>query len=301
MGIKKYAKKNKGPPKGLRELPLILVVEDDESIVLGLKTLLAAEGYAVATAGSGEQALRYFEERNEAPPDLVICDVLMPGIDGYEFFQKFQSKFPESKVPFIFLSALSSPEDSEVARGLGANEYLSKPFDPEKLLRLVRKNLERREISLQFSEISKSRAERDGGLYHAGDVPHLVYVSWDDSLGPVLVESWPRESGMEKIGSQLFDASLAVYGHQRVIEPQTVLLRVANISVDAFLLFDSAEDVSFRGNERLYLLAVLAPSISYLQSLRLTEVLRDASKELRDGGAWNGKDTWKRVRKVLGL
>jgi diguanylate cyclase (GGDEF)-like protein len=117
----------------------ILVVEDDVSLRTILKMQLERAGYAVRAAEDGEQALRAVAEE---VPDLVLLDVMMPGMNGYEVCQALKSDITTANIPVIMLTARSEQEDR--IRGLtgGANDYLTKPYEVEELLVRVRNILQ---------------------------------------------------------------------------------------------------------------------------------------------------------------
>jgi len=117
--------------------PCILAVDDDVQVLHLVRRTLETEGYRVITADSGEAAVAAFEQQL---PDLVVLDIMMPGIDGYAVCQRIRSF---SHVPIIMLTAMGSNE--EMARGLdaGADDYVAKPFSVEVLLARVRAVLRR--------------------------------------------------------------------------------------------------------------------------------------------------------------
>ena len=106
---------------------LVFVVDDEPAIVRLVRTELQSEGYAVITAASGEDALARLDDER---PDLVVLDLMLPGIDGFETLRRIRS---DSQVPVIMLTARAG--DSDKLRGLqgGADDYLTKPFNPEEL------------------------------------------------------------------------------------------------------------------------------------------------------------------------
>jgi len=106
---------------------LVLVVDDEPPIVRLVRAKLQADGYAVITAGSGEEALTVLEDER---PDLVILDLMMPGIDGFETLRRIRSNHT---VPVIMLTARAG--DIDKLRGLtsGADDYVTKPFNPDEL------------------------------------------------------------------------------------------------------------------------------------------------------------------------
>jgi two-component system KDP operon response regulator KdpE len=106
---------------------LILVVDDEPPIVRLVRAKLQADGYAVATAGRGEEALAFLEDER---PDLIVLDLMMPGMDGFETLRRIRST---SQIPVILLTARAGDHDK--LRGLegGADDYVTKPFNPDEL------------------------------------------------------------------------------------------------------------------------------------------------------------------------
>lgn len=119
--------------------PLILVVDDESKIRRFVCQSLEREGFDVASAGDGEEAIAVFEALSEKP-DLVILDYMMPTMDGMEFLEKFR-KF--SSTPVIFLSARSEATIKTKALEAGADDYVAKPFSIEELTARVKAVLRR--------------------------------------------------------------------------------------------------------------------------------------------------------------
>jgi CRP-like cAMP-binding protein len=112
----------------------ILLIEDDEAARTGTAELLTLAGYAVSTAENGKIGV---EKARANPPDLVLCDIGMPVLDGYGVLYSFRQSSQLVRVPFIFLTARA--ERAEVRRGmeLGADDYLTKPFESSELLSAI--------------------------------------------------------------------------------------------------------------------------------------------------------------------
>jgi two-component system alkaline phosphatase synthesis response regulator PhoP len=115
----------------------ILVVEDERHLAVGIKFNLEAEGYRVTTVGDGPSALRELEE-HDPEFDLVILDIMLPGMSGYAVCEALRER--GNDVPILILSARTLSEDRTRGFDVGANQYLSKPFDLDELLSRV-KNL----------------------------------------------------------------------------------------------------------------------------------------------------------------
>jgi two-component system response regulator MprA len=118
----------------------ILVVDDDEEIRASLRRGLSLEGYTVALAAGGEEALR---QTREQPPDLVVLDVMMPGLDGLEVARRLHAT--DETLPVILLTARDAVPDRVAGLESGADDYLVKPFAFEELLARIRLQLRRRE------------------------------------------------------------------------------------------------------------------------------------------------------------
>lgn len=121
----------------------ILLVEDDNLLLDVMRSILDAEGYEVFPAANGKIALDLFVT---CRPDLVVSDIMMPEMDGYELLESIR-QIPEGvTVPFLFLSARTERSDVSRARLLGVDDYLFKPFDAPELINAVRARMDRRRL-----------------------------------------------------------------------------------------------------------------------------------------------------------
>ncbi|HZM14479.1 MAG TPA: response regulator [Candidatus Krumholzibacteria bacterium] len=112
----------------------ILVVDDEVYILHILDFILGAENYDVVTATNGEQALQKVREEK---PDLVILDIMMPKLDGYETCRMIKKDPATKNIPVILLTAKGREVDQKLGREVGANDYMTKPFSPSKLIERV--------------------------------------------------------------------------------------------------------------------------------------------------------------------
>jgi two-component system response regulator AtoC len=118
----------------------ILYIEDDEEIRDNVSELLSAEGFTPVTAATGEEGLRV---ALEDPPDLILCDISLPGMDGYAVIRAV-SEYPQTEtIPFIFVSARADRAEIRHGMNLGADDYVTKPFGRVELLDAIRSRLSR--------------------------------------------------------------------------------------------------------------------------------------------------------------
>jgi len=122
--------------KYVKEKARILLVEDNEANLLMTQDYLESYGYQVIPARDGDEALTMMDEN---PPDLVLMDIQMPGMDGFEVLRRIRLQPRFASVPIIALTALAMPGDRERCLEAGANEYLSKPVELKFLLYAIEK------------------------------------------------------------------------------------------------------------------------------------------------------------------
>lgn len=118
----------------------ILVIEDEEMLRINICEILRHYGYRVIEASSGEEGVQLASVQ---PPSLIICDIMMPGIDGYEVLRTIRTIPQLLRVPFIFLTAKSTREDIRAGMELGADDFITKPFTQMELSNSVQARLER--------------------------------------------------------------------------------------------------------------------------------------------------------------
>jgi len=110
--------------------PLVLIVDDDDRLRQYLRINLELEGYAVKEAGSGDEGLAAIDDE---PPDLILLDVMMPKVDGWEMLRRMQERHGIGSIPVIMFSG-KSEEFAEEAAARGAQAFIGKPFDPQQLI-----------------------------------------------------------------------------------------------------------------------------------------------------------------------
>jgi two-component system sensor histidine kinase/response regulator len=169
------------------EAPVILFVDDNAALLRSVEWLLKMEGYTVVLASDGNEAMQRM--RAGAPvPDLIISDITMPGMDGFEFYKTLRKYEQWTEIPFIFLTARDQVEDLEQGYSLGAEDYLVKPLDQDRLLWIVRGKLKRsRElrarITNQEAALKKARQDLATMVAHELRTPLVSITMVADILG----------------------------------------------------------------------------------------------------------------------
>jgi two-component system, OmpR family, alkaline phosphatase synthesis response regulator PhoP len=201
----------------------ILVVEDQRDLALGLRANLEVEGYAVDVAPTGEEALRIASERK---PDLVILDIMLPGIDGYEVLAKLRGMRLDA--PVLMLTARAEEVDKVRGFRSGADDYVTKPFGVMELLVRIQALLRRGPPRAQ-------EAQRNGQIVRVGDVEvdiegHMVRRNGEEvSLTPKAFElllALHRKQG--KVASR-HELLRDIWGYSSSVTTRTVDAHVAEL------------------------------------------------------------------------
>nr|MDO8115159.1 response regulator [Candidatus Sigynarchaeota archaeon] len=257
----------------------ILIVDDNEDILLNLKIFLEFNDFTIITARDGKVALDILLKMSSLP-DIIISDIMMPEMDGYDFFKAVSSEPRLAHIPFIFLTARTSPEDVRLGKILGADDYITKPFNQDDLLAIIKGKIYRNKKIARFNEVLGTYLE---SIQNKSCIPgemtkpvYLIVVMWDDKVGPFLVDYSPKGEkttfSLKDISFQLFNASSAIYGEKFTANAEGILLTLANIEQQAYIFFDSYPDRTKRAGVVLYMLAVIHPCLSYLISLGIKKV-----------------------------
>ena len=164
----------------------ILVVDDEALLVKGIRFNLQSEGYEVITGTDGQEAVKLVQEQN---PDLVVLDVMMPHMDGVQATMKIRE---EKNIPIIMLSAKSEDYDKIIGLNVGADDYVTKPFNPLELMARVKSQLRR------YTRLGSMSAAQMSGVYQSGG------LSVDDNEKRVTVDGeevpvTPIEFGILKL------------------------------------------------------------------------------------------------------
>ncbi|MFX1328362.1 MAG: response regulator [Promethearchaeota archaeon] len=126
--------------------PQVFLVEDDVTFVGNFKIFLEMNNYNLISALNGKEALDVLSNLQK-PPDIIISDILMPEMDGYDFYMKASENSEWSRIPFFFLSGKTEPADVRFGKTLGVDDYIAKPFSPKELLEKIKEKIkESREI-----------------------------------------------------------------------------------------------------------------------------------------------------------
>ncbi len=288
--------------------PLILVVEDNLDLLYNINLLLESNNYKPIIAKNGKDALHKLSEIEEVP-DIIISDIMMPQMDGYEFFRAISNNPRWNTIPFIFLSARTTPKDIRFGKLLGADDYLTKPFNEKDLLAIISGRIARnKRVNALNSKIDEAFSTTNIEMKAPSDRQRefnicLFLAFWDDRFGPELNRYFPEEKifpiPLDNIVNQLFNVVTSMYGHSKITKAEGVLLDIKNLNNRGYLFFDSYPDKNERFGEKQYMIAAIAPSINYFHTLEIKEIFIDLSEKIKKRINWDIEKYWKQIYDLM--
>jgi PAS domain S-box-containing protein len=178
------------------ELPLLLLVDDVPENLHELIQALKQE-YRILVANNGQKALDILQSKN--PPDLILLDIVMPGMDGYEVCRRIKATSAGNRIPVIFISVVDSAADKVRGFSIGAADYITKPFDIDEVRARVRTHLELSRLNQHFEQLLDMRTVELRRLDAIVTRSPVVAIAWSNQPG------WPIA---------YVSANIAVWGYQ---------------------------------------------------------------------------------------
>lgn len=289
---------------------MIISVDDDSSVLEMIKTILESEGYSIETFESVNLCLKVLAERE---PELIISDVMMPEMGGFEFKSAYNKKYPGRSTPFVFLSSLSDTDS--IVKGLesGVDDYLVKPFVPELLKAKVRSILARKtrySMSIFYGDIEKmpfaniikfcelngmtgevefrSETESTTLIFHAGT---LIINETDDNFDETLNKLFDLTKGNFVISSQSVD--------YKEIETSSLDIKENVYKQPSFTQKASGQLSGVKVRDRLF--QVQTEHVNYPENCIVTIVVLDGKTVLKSSSPPLETDNLEEIGKIIRL
>jgi putative two-component system response regulator len=145
------------PLTATKDTPVVLLVDDNTTNLQVLREALDGQGYKLLIAKNGKSALAVV---NKAMPDLILLDIMMPEMDGYEVCTRLKADGATRHIPVIFITAMTGQEDEARGLALGAVDYITKPINPELVQARVRNHLELKQYQDNLETLVKERTHQ---------------------------------------------------------------------------------------------------------------------------------------------
>jgi two-component system, sensor histidine kinase and response regulator len=228
----------------------IAIIEDDLIIRNNIVTMLMLEGYDVVQAENGMVGVTLIQNQR---PDLIICDIMMPGMDGYEVLRTVRDSLATKLTPFIFLTAKVDRNSQRIGMNTGADDYITKPFEPEDLLNAIKTRLQRHaEVENKFENL---RRQIGYMLPHELRTPLMSILGFAEILQAPLNNPDPQY--LASIGLQIYQSGKQL---ERQVENYLLYTELSLHEAD-----ETAHDDLLAQN-----IAALAPMLTYIARERAT-------------------------------
>lgn len=225
---------------------IILIIEDEFDIRKNIETILTENGYEIISAPNGNIGIQLAKT---IIPHLIICDIMMPGVDGYAVFQELSKEKSTRSIPFIYLTAKTSREELRIGMEIGADDYLFKPFKIDEILNAVESRLKRIDI-LKMG--MKTDREDFSIKYNSNDklflqyknkpnlvtVKDIVYISANNQYSNLFMNntnSFLIRKSIADWEEQLPDNFLRI--HRSTIINSEFIVKIENSFKSTFLIF----------------------------------------------------------------
>ncbi len=183
----------------------ILVIEDEKTTLNSIVQFLISEGFETSGVTNGREGIEFAQEKL---PDLIICDILMPELDGYDVLSFLQQVPETSTIPFIFLTATTDSSSFRIGMEMGADDYLRKPVTSAELLSAIANRLDRQELNEYSSQPNKTNQQK---VLNESDSQQIVdYSEAQNSLIKFLLNG--IKSPINKLNQELIDLKEVLSG-----------------------------------------------------------------------------------------
>jgi len=287
--------------------PTLFLVEDDDALVQNLKIFMEMNDFKLISAFNGKKGLEILSNI-EFLPDLIISDILMPEMDGYDFYMKVAENSEWSRIPFFFLSGKAEPDNVRFGKMLGADDYITKPFKVKELLKRIKKTIKKhikisndsKILEEELKEILKFE-EPSLKKHRRADFFYIFYMTWNNESESVLKDYYPKNEipslNLKDLTSQLYSTLIKMYKFEELSESSQFTLRVVRDLVDAYALVDKMENNS-QDEAGTFMLCAITPNSHYLQSKMIRDVLSKIASKIKVNKGWNVKEYWEQLLEI---
>lgn len=287
--------------------PTVFLVEDDDALVQNLKIFMEMNDFKLISAFNGKEGLEILSNIDFLP-DLIISDILMPEMDGYDFYMKVAETSEWSRIPFFFLSGKAEPDDVRFGKMLGVDDYITKPFKAKELLKRIKKTLKKhikisKDSKILEEELKEILKFEEPSLkkHRRADFFYIFYMTWNNESEPVLKDYYPKNEipslSLKDLTSQLYSTLIKMYKFEELSESSQFTLRVVRDLVDAYALVDKMEDNS-QDEAGTFMLCAITPNSHYLQSKMIRDVLSKIASKIKVNKEWNVKEYWEKLLEI---
>lgn len=287
--------------------PLVLIVEDEKDTLFQLKEFLELNNYEVSTALNGVKGLETLLNL-KSTPDLIISDIIMPEMNGYDFYMKVSEKISWSKIPFFFLSGKTETDDVRFGKMLGVDDYITKPYNLENVLVKIEKKIKENKQNILTSnmiegnliKIWKSSATSNEDLDKIKFL-YIFYMIWENEKDPLLVDYYPKNEipslNLKEIITQLYASLVKIYDYKEIDKSEKYVFRLTIDLIDIYVLIEKTNEMNPNNDNGIgtHMLSAISPNFHYLQAERIKGILSDIATMIRNDKRWDIREYWEKM------
>ena len=240
----------------------ILVIEDEPAVLANIQTILREEGFSVLLAHGGKEGVRLAQSQK---PDLIICDIMMPGFNGYDVLETLSKDQVTRIIPFIFLTAKVEREDVRRGMELGADDYITKPFSMNTLLKAVDSRLQRFEtikseiissgkngenkLAYQLSDTILVKSGTSSQVVKIGDIK---FITAENQYTSIRLTNGKRFIIRKSISAWelILPEDIFIRSHRSQIINTGYIVKISRSKSDSYDIFLADEEESFPVSKR---------------------------------------------------
>lgn len=265
-----------------------MVVEDNKDILFQVELILDLNGYEVVSALNGEKALELLSQM-ERLPDLIISDIIMPKMDGYDFLRELSLDSKYRNIPFMFATAKTAPQDIRLAKLIGADDYLIKPFKEKDLLDIIQNKLSKAKILEEIKVKIKNSLEKFKNSTEfkesiiIEEEYYLYLMIWEENEDLTLYSSYPDKVNttisVTTISSEVFFIFDELKKKKKINLPESMLIDLPYFKKQGFFYYDALIDLDV---EKKFILALIGPDLNYFKSLKLHNIFSSIAEDFKN-------------------
>lgn len=281
---------------------VIIIVENRYSMATRLPELLTQKGYQVKKVSNNKTILEHLSNP-ERRPDLIIADAHGNELSGPEFCLRVRQNPLLVLIPVLMIGQELSLDERAQILLKGADMVVDSSVTVDFLMNVVDGALTKHKLVMESLELRKRAKESERELEISPKA--FFIIQWDEVKGPILKDCVPKETCAQGdidllgIGVQIFNAMVSMYGQVDFGEADGLFLPIKNCSLESYVFFDSQDDLSVRGGDRIFMIAVVSEKIPYHTTIALKRLFSQVSSMIKNEDEFDVESIWLKVRAIL--
>ncbi|MBD3226899.1 MAG: response regulator [Candidatus Lokiarchaeota archaeon] len=283
----------------------ILLIEDDDTLGKNLKLFFEENDYEVLIGKNGKDGLEILSNM-DSKPHIIISDIMMPILDGYDFYIEVTKNREWNDIPFIFLSGKNKPDDVKFGKLLGVDDYITKPFNLSDLLEMVNNKIDEYIRSKKADQILEKKLKDfikiEDPVFNKLAKIKFVYIfclRWNKEEGPNIIDFYPKNEisslNLKSLILNLYESISSLYDFKAIFQSDLYYLRISKGFVNTFNLIKFIEPRGSDLPNKSYMICIVTPNFHYLQFQRFKEILVELLEKIEANKSYYLSKYWDKL------